>query len=70
MTGGAFGEPHCDNSGRCTALGSDRKYGSSNCLYCGKQMDLAPDGQWYTWEARFLPPEDRRPRDEQPARAD
>jgi hypothetical protein len=39
-------------------------------MYCGKQMDLAPDGQWYTWEARFLPPEDRRPQDEQPDRSD
>lgn len=65
MRGSAFDEPHCDNSGRCVALESDRRYGVSGCIHCGKELNLGPDEQWYTWEARFLPPESRRPQDEQ-----
>lgn len=65
MTPPAFDEPACDVVGRCTALESDRAYGRSNCLYCGKQLELGGDGSWYTWEAKFLPAEQRRPQDEQ-----
>lgn len=59
--------PACDIKGMCCALVEDRKYGISNCKFCGKQLELI-DGQWWTWEvaddvragdrSRALPQED------------
>jgi hypothetical protein len=66
MSDGRFDEPHCDNSGRCVALESDRKQGVSQCRFCGKQLELHGD-LWFTWDARFLPPDQRRPQDEESA---
>jgi len=64
MSATAYDEAHCDHSGRCIASAGDRAAGLSNCVCCGKQLELH-DGLWFTWEARFLPPEERRPQDEE-----
>lgn len=64
MSDRRFDEPHCDNSGRCVARESDRGSGLSNCCHCGKQLELH-GGLWFTWDARFLPADERRPQDEE-----
>lgn len=58
----AVDDPACDLVGRCTASRVTGCTADRTASYSGgKLLELGDDGAWYTWEARFLPPDQRRP---------
>lgn len=44
-----YDEPHCDHSGTCMA--PEYATGTTNCVYCGKELRERSKGEWFTWDA-------------------